>query len=69
MMKVKDLMEPIKSWITPEMSVREAIQVMKSTAVAIDMRSIFRAEPAAMGLPYAVWPRCRSSWRVSSNPK
>jgi CBS domain-containing protein len=31
MMKVKDLMEPIKSWITPEMSVREAIQVMKST--------------------------------------
>lgn len=30
-MKVKDLMEPIKSWLTPEMSLREAIQVMKST--------------------------------------
>ena len=31
MMKVKDLMEPITSWLTPEMSLREAIRVMKST--------------------------------------
>lgn len=31
MMRVKDLMEPITSWLTPEMSLREAIQVMKST--------------------------------------
>lgn len=31
MMRVKDLMEPIKSWLTPEMHLREAIQVMKST--------------------------------------
>lgn len=31
MMRVKDLMEPIKSWLTPDMSLREAIRVMKST--------------------------------------
>ena len=30
-MKVKDIMEPIKNWLTPEMSLREAIQVMQST--------------------------------------
>lgn len=30
-MKVKDIMEPIKSWLTPEMSLREAVQVMRST--------------------------------------
>jgi len=30
-MKVKDIMEPIKSWLTPEMSLQEAIRVMKST--------------------------------------
>jgi CBS domain-containing protein len=30
-MKVKDIMEPMTKWLTPEMSVREAIQVMKST--------------------------------------
>lgn len=30
-MKVKDIMEPIKNWLTPEMSLRETIQVMKST--------------------------------------
>jgi CBS domain-containing protein len=30
-MKVKDLMEPIQNWLTPEMPLREAIQVMKST--------------------------------------
>lgn len=30
-MRVKDLMEPIKSWLTPEMSMREAIKVMKRT--------------------------------------
>ena len=30
-MKVKDLMEPISSWLTPEMPLREAIRVMKST--------------------------------------
>lgn len=31
MMRVKDLMEPISSWLTPDMPLREAIQVMKST--------------------------------------
>ncbi len=30
-MKVKDIMEPIKKWLTPEMSLQEAIRVMKST--------------------------------------
>lgn len=30
-MRVKDLMEPISSWLTPDMPLREAIQVMKST--------------------------------------
>lgn len=30
-MKVKDLMEPINSWLTPDMTVREAIQVMKTS--------------------------------------
>jgi len=30
-MKVKDIMEPIKNWLTPEMSVREAIHVMQRT--------------------------------------
>jgi CBS domain-containing protein len=30
-MKVKDLMEPIKNWLTPDMTLRQAIQVMKST--------------------------------------
>ena len=30
-MKVKDIMEPIKNWLTPEMSLREAVQVMRST--------------------------------------
>ena len=30
-MKVKDLMEPITNWLTPEMYLREAIQVMQST--------------------------------------
>ena len=30
-MRVKDLMEPIKSWLSPDMSLREAIKVMKST--------------------------------------
>lgn len=30
-MKVKDIMEPIKTWLTPEMSLNETIQVMKST--------------------------------------
>jgi len=30
-MKVKDIMEPIKTWLTPDMSVRQAIQVMHST--------------------------------------
>jgi len=30
-MKVKDLMEPIKNWLSPEMPLREAIRVMKST--------------------------------------
>jgi len=30
-MKVKDIMEPIKKWLTPEMSLLEAIQVMKTT--------------------------------------
>lgn len=27
-MKVKDIMEPIKSWLTPEMTLRQAIEVM-----------------------------------------
>ena len=31
MMRVKDLMEPIKNWLTPDMSLREAIKVMKLT--------------------------------------
>ncbi len=30
-MKVKDIMEPIQNWLTPEMPLREAIKVMKST--------------------------------------
>lgn len=30
-MRVKDIMEPIKNWLTPEMTMREAIQVMKTT--------------------------------------
>lgn len=30
-MRVKDLMEPISSWLTPDMPLRQAIQVMKST--------------------------------------
>lgn len=30
-MRVKDLMEPIKSWLTPDMSLHEAIRVMKTT--------------------------------------
>lgn len=30
-MKVKDIMEPIKNWLTPEMSLREAVGVMRST--------------------------------------
>jgi CBS domain-containing protein len=30
-MKVKDIMEPLKNWLTPEMNILEAIQVMKST--------------------------------------
>lgn len=30
-MKVKDIMEPIQNWLTPEMSLYEAIQVMRST--------------------------------------
>jgi len=30
-MKVKDLMEPITSWLTPDMPLREAIEVMRST--------------------------------------
>jgi CBS domain-containing protein len=30
-MKVKDIMEPIKNWLTPEMSLHEAIRVMQST--------------------------------------
>lgn len=30
-MKVKDVMGPIKNWLTPEMTLREAIQVMQST--------------------------------------
>ncbi len=30
-MRVKDVMEPIKNWLTPEMTLQEAIQVMKST--------------------------------------
>ena len=31
MMRVKDIMEPINSWLTPDMSLREAIEVMRST--------------------------------------
>ena len=30
-MKVKDIMEPIKNWLTPEMTLREAIEVMHRT--------------------------------------
>lgn len=30
-MKVKDIMEPIQNWLTPDMPLREAIKVMKST--------------------------------------
>ena len=30
-MKVKDIMEPLKKWLTPEMTVREAIHVMQAT--------------------------------------
>ncbi len=30
-MRVKDLMEPIKNWLTPDMPLRQAIQVMKTT--------------------------------------
>jgi len=30
-MKVRDIMEPLHNWLTPEMSVLEAIQVMKRT--------------------------------------
>lgn len=30
-MKVRDIMEPISNWLTPEMSVLQAIQVMKRT--------------------------------------
>lgn len=30
-MKVRDIMEPLNSWLTPEMSVLQAIQVMKRT--------------------------------------
>lgn len=30
-MKVKDIMEPIKNWLTPEMTLRQAIQVMNTT--------------------------------------
>lgn len=30
-MKVKDIMEPLKNWLTPEMTVQHAIQVMKRT--------------------------------------
>jgi CBS domain-containing protein len=30
-MRVKDIMEPIKKWLTPEMLLSEAIQVMKKT--------------------------------------
>lgn len=30
-MKVRDIMEPLHTWLTPEMSVLEAIQVMKRT--------------------------------------
>ncbi len=30
-MKVKDIMEPIKNWLSPEMTLREAIQVMSTT--------------------------------------
>ena len=30
-MKVKDVMEPVTNWLTPDMSLREAVQVMRST--------------------------------------
>lgn len=30
-MKVKDIMEPLKNWLTPEMSLKEATQVFKAT--------------------------------------
>ncbi|MCP3890069.1 MAG: CBS domain-containing protein [Desulfobulbaceae bacterium] len=30
-MKVKDIMEPLKNWLTPEMSIREATKVFKAT--------------------------------------
>lgn len=30
-MKVKDIMEPIKNWLSPEMSLLEAIKIMKQT--------------------------------------
>jgi len=30
-MKVKDIMEPIKSWLTPEMTLRQAIELMHRT--------------------------------------
>ncbi len=30
-MKVKDIMEPLRNWLTPEMSVLEAIQTMRQT--------------------------------------
>ncbi len=30
-MKAKDIMEPIKNWLTPEMSLQQAIKVMQST--------------------------------------
>ena len=30
-MKAKDIMEPIKNWLTPEMSLQKAIKVMQST--------------------------------------
>lgn len=30
-MKVKDIMEPLKNWLTPEMTVREAVHSMQST--------------------------------------
>lgn len=30
-MRVKDVMEPIKNWLTPDMTLQKAIQVMQST--------------------------------------
>ncbi len=30
-MKVKDIMEPMTNWLTPEMSVKQAIEVMRTT--------------------------------------